>query len=90
MTMNTTNRSAAPYDPDPVAVCADHLYAAECALHAARESHVDAWIAAAGDKLHQAVTEHLAALAEQTRPGPATNVGTTSCVDRMRRRAFRS
>lgn len=41
---------------------AAELYDAECALHAAHQSHVDAWISAAGDKLHQAVTDHLAAI----------------------------
>jgi len=34
---------------------AAHLYDAECALSAARETGYDAWIAAAADKLHQAV-----------------------------------
>ena len=36
---------------------AGHLYDAECALHAARQSGIDAWIAAAADQLHQAVVE---------------------------------
>jgi len=40
---------------------ARHLYEAEVALHIAHQSHVDAWIAAAGDKLHRAVLEHAAA-----------------------------
>ncbi|HEY7010496.1 MAG TPA: hypothetical protein VH395_16225 [Jatrophihabitantaceae bacterium] len=51
-----------------VRVAAQHLYAAECALHNARESRVDAWIAAAADKLHQSLVEHLAAVAECNRP----------------------
>jgi hypothetical protein len=37
------------------------LYAAECALHDAHQTHVDEWIRAAGDRLHEAVAEHLAA-----------------------------
>ena len=41
-----------------------HLYDAECALHVAHQTHVDAWITAASDRLHQAVADHLAALAE--------------------------
>ena len=45
-----------------VAICACHLYDAECALHAAHQSGVDAWIEAAADKLHEAVVEHLAAV----------------------------
>ena len=44
-----------------VAAAAQHLYEAECALHIAHQSHVDAWIAAASDRLHEAVVEHLAA-----------------------------
>lgn len=42
---------------------ARHLYDAECALHNAHQSHVDAWITAASDRLHAAVAEHLAAQA---------------------------
>jgi hypothetical protein len=34
-----------------------HVYEAECALHAARQSQVDAWIAAASNKLHEAILE---------------------------------
>ena len=36
---------------------AQHLYDAECALHIARQSRVDAWITAAADHLHLAVLE---------------------------------
>jgi hypothetical protein len=43
-------------------VGAQHVYDAECALHTARQAHVDAWIAAAADKLHEAIVEHLSAL----------------------------
>ena len=50
---------------DYVSVCACHLYDAECALHAAHQSHVEEWIKAAGVKLHQAVGEYLAAVAAQ-------------------------
>lgn len=45
--------------------CACHLYDAECAVHAARQSHVSAWIAAAEAKLHEALVEHLAAVAAE-------------------------
>lgn len=48
---------------DYVSVCACHLYDAECALHAAHQSHVEEWIAAASLKLHYAVGEYLAAIA---------------------------
>ena len=46
-----------------VQAAARRLYDAETALHAARQTHVDAWIAAAGDRLHDAVTAYLAAAA---------------------------
>lgn len=34
---------------------AREVYDCECALHAARQAQVDAWIAAAADKLHAAI-----------------------------------
>ena len=46
--------------PDPhVALeqAAQHVYDAECALHIARQSRVDAWITAAADHLHLAMLE---------------------------------
>ena len=42
---------------------ARRLYDAEVALHAAHQTAVDAWIAAAGDGLHEAVQAHLRAVA---------------------------
>ena len=54
--MNQTSTSANVTD-DAVDRAACHLYDAECALHAARQSRIDAWIAAAADHLHQAVIE---------------------------------
>ncbi len=45
-----------------VRAAAEHVYDAECALHAARQAHVDAWIAAATDKLHDAIVAHLSAI----------------------------
>lgn len=54
-------------DSTRVAAAAQHLYEAECALHTAHQSHVDAWIAAAGDRLHDAVVEYLAAEADALR-----------------------
>ena len=53
---------------DRAAAAARHLVEAELALHDAHQSHVEAWIAAAGDKLHQAVLDHLAATREQHQP----------------------
>ena len=50
---------------DRVDTAACRLYDAEWALHVARQSQVDAWIAVAYQTLHSAVAEHLAAIAEQ-------------------------
>lgn len=74
--MSSQNTAAvttlAPPVEDRVAIAARHMYEAEITLHAARQAHIDAWIAAASDKLHQAIVEHLAALADQrTRTQPA-------------------
>ena len=52
---------------DRVAASAAHLYDAECAMRIARQSHIDAWITAAADKLHTAVAEHLAAVADDAK-----------------------
>ena len=38
------------------------LYDAETALHTAHSTHVDEWIAAAADSLHDAVEAYLAAV----------------------------
>ena len=38
---------------------AQALYDAETVLHAARQSHVDAWIAAAEERLHRAVRDYI-------------------------------
>jgi hypothetical protein len=50
---------------DRVAAAARRLYHAEWALHVARQTQVDAWVAAAYHALHDAVAEHRAAIAEQ-------------------------
>ena len=63
-TVPTTAQVQSP-GPDAHPNAAASLYDCECALHAARQSRVDAWIAAASDKLHQAVAEYLAS---QDRP----------------------
>jgi len=38
------------------------LYEAEIALHIAHQTRVDKWIAAAADRLHDALVNHLAAV----------------------------
>jgi WhiB family transcriptional regulator, redox-sensing transcriptional regulator len=52
--------AALHHGPAAVRAAADRLYAAECALHSAHQSHVDAWVDAANRKLHAAVTDYLA------------------------------
>jgi hypothetical protein len=72
----------APIDEDPAIGSTDgtseerrraedaarHLYDAEVALHIAHQTHVDAWITAAADRLHDALVEHLRAV-EAAQPG---------------------
>jgi len=50
---------------DRVATAASHVYDAEIALHAARQSHVDSWVAAAYDRLHAAIEDYRFATAVQ-------------------------
>lgn len=71
----TTDIAAAPLDR---ATRASHLYDAECALHMARQTQADAWIAVAAEKLHQAIVDHLAAVVA----GPATHAGLTTDLRR--------
>jgi hypothetical protein len=67
----TSHGIAKPADhqnEDPPAAAARHLFEAELALHDAHQSHLEAWVAAASDKLHQAVVGYLAATREQHEP----------------------
>jgi WhiB family redox-sensing transcriptional regulator len=48
------------HGPDEVRAAAARLYDAECALHDAHQSRVDAWVQTANRRLHVAVTEYLA------------------------------
>jgi WhiB family redox-sensing transcriptional regulator len=52
------------HDPDRMHAAALRLYDAECALHVAHQTHIDAWINAANNTLHAAVTDYLATAAE--------------------------
>ena len=47
---------------DRVKTAATRMYDAEVALHAARQSHLDSWVAAAYDRLHEAVEDYRFAL----------------------------
>jgi WhiB family redox-sensing transcriptional regulator len=60
-----TSQTSAPKDTaqDRVHAAVRRLHGAESALYAAHQSHVDAWIIAANEQLHDAVTEYLAATA---------------------------
>ena len=73
--MTTTSTSTPLVDAARVAITAQHLYDAECALRAAHQSHVDAWIAAAAHRLHAAGAEYLAAAADQTQLPPTEHGG---------------
>jgi hypothetical protein len=57
-TSRTTGESAVA-----VAAAATRLYDAEIALHIARQTGVDSWVAAAYDRLHVAIGAHRAAVA---------------------------
>lgn len=46
-----------------VAAAATRLYDAEIALHIARQTGVDSWVAAAYDRLHVAIVAHRTAVA---------------------------
>ena len=47
----------------PVQSATQRLHRAEVALHDAHTTHVDAWITAAADRLHEAVENYLVSLA---------------------------
>lgn len=66
MTTTAAVRVDAPCDLSLQASRADtgrKLYEAELALHCAHQTGVDAWIAAASDRLHEAVRAYLSARA---------------------------
>jgi hypothetical protein len=54
-------------ESDDVGDAARRLFDAETALHAARQTHVDRWVTAASNKLHEAVVAYVAALAASGR-----------------------
>ena len=66
MTTTATTAVVATLDctaEDRVETAARRLYDAEVALHTARQTHVDQWISAAYDRLHEAVTNYRFAVA---------------------------
>ncbi|HEV7206536.1 MAG TPA: hypothetical protein VGN18_18160 [Jatrophihabitans sp.] len=56
--MDTVDRHRTTSPSPAVAAAEQRLYDAETALHAARQSGVDAWVAAAYDRLHETILEH--------------------------------
>jgi hypothetical protein len=54
--------SVASATEDLIHLSAARLYDAECALHSAHHSGVEAWISAANRKLHEAVADYLTAI----------------------------
>jgi hypothetical protein len=62
-TLIVRTTSASAQAQDSVHAAAGRLYNAECAFHDARQTHVDAWILAASDRLHCAIATHSAAVA---------------------------
>lgn len=64
--------STTDHVPNRVHSAADLLYDAECALHDARQTQVDAWIEAAANKLVGAIAAHLASVVDS---GPSTVTG---------------
>ena len=75
--MTTMTRGAAAthrtFREQRVGDAARHLYEAEFALHIARQSGIDAWIAAAYDRLHPAVVEYETALAASAESSPTVS-----------------
>lgn len=61
--MTASNSTTASTRTVAVDVAAQRLYQAEVALHDAHTTHVDAWITAAADRLHDAIEAYLAAVA---------------------------
>ena len=55
-------KNVASTTPERIRAAADQLYNAECALHTAHQSGVAEWIHAANNKLHDAVSEYIAAV----------------------------
>ncbi|PZS25795.1 MAG: hypothetical protein DLM61_19500 [Pseudonocardiales bacterium] len=68
----TTGSPATSPSPNPIALAAAaaRLFRAEIALHDAHQTHVDSWIAAANDRLHEALVDYLAVA--RCAPGAAT------------------
>ncbi|PZS29519.1 MAG: hypothetical protein DLM61_12735 [Pseudonocardiales bacterium] len=87
VTTNTPTTTSTTDEQIRAAAC--HMYDAECALHIAHQSHVDSWIMAASLKLHEAITEHLAAIANQHPDAPRRATPSTAEAGTGHRRTHR-
>jgi WhiB family redox-sensing transcriptional regulator len=72
--MNHNAPAALHHGSAAVRAAATRLYDAECALHSAHQSHVDAWVDAANRKLHAAVTDYLSAAMPSELPAQRAKV----------------
>lgn len=74
-TIDTAHRAHAPAPTaaDRYAIACEQVYAFECALHTAHQAQASAeaqleaaavWVTAASDRLHEALSEYLAARAQ--------------------------
>ena len=70
-----TSQSTAALDGRDAVIneAARRLYDAEIALHIARQTGVGAWISAAYDRLHEAITDHTAALGSAGTTAPRSS-----------------
>jgi hypothetical protein len=63
--ISTDTTTALDISRERIVSAASDLYDAECAVHVAHQTHVDAWVQVASDRLHDAVVSYLTAVAEQ-------------------------
>jgi hypothetical protein len=73
MTTTLQATSSDEHRSELVGAAAARMYAAELALHTARQAGVDSWIAAAYETLHRAIAEHRSALNDRACSGPGSD-----------------
>ena len=64
----TTRRNREPAERERTRAASRHVFDAECALHIAHQSHVESWVEAASQRLHEALAEYLTALGDGENP----------------------
>jgi hypothetical protein len=65
MTSSLSMSRPAPDVTDRIDAAARRVYDAELALHAARQSGIDQWVAAASERLHAALSSYLNYLGQE-------------------------